>query len=191
MASSNYYLGQTPEEFLNRASRYFYGATRTADGFLQVTKVDLTQTADSVSLQNLNTGVFTSNTFPDFEEGVDFFDGVDATTKMPNYTGLNFEQYKWTQDDLYYYVDGDGVLSVRIDVPYGYAEGVVTQVLPELLLTNSTAGANSGQHILAGGYDLGTIRGNGNPLDNTTFTSLSFISDREATVYTLDMGTIA
>jgi hypothetical protein len=191
MASSNYYLGQTPEEFLNRASRYFYGESRTTDGFLKITKVDLTQTSDSVSLQNLNAGVFNSNSVPDFEEGVDFFDGVDATTKMPNYIGINFEQYKWTQDDLYYYVDGDGVLSVRVDVPYGYTEGATFQVLPEILLTNSTAGAITGQKILAGGYDLGTIIGNGNPLDNTTSANLSFISDKETTTYKLDMGTIA
>ena len=110
---------------------------------------------------------------------------------MPNYIGINFEQYKWTQDDLYYYVDGDGVLSVRVDVPYGYTEGATYQVLPELLLADSNAAANPGQNILAGGYDLGSIIGNGNPLDNTTLSTLSFISDRETTTYQLDMGTIA
>lgn len=188
--ANNYYLGQSPEEFFNQTQRYFYGITRTTDGFLKVTKVNLDSNVDSINLQNLSLVSTDSTRFDSFEESVDFFDGVDPVTKMPNYTGMNFEQYKWDSNDLYYYVDGNGMLCVRVDVPYNYVEGVTTQVLPETLLTASTAPANIGNHVLAGGYNLGTIIGTGNPLESSTVTDLSFISDHEGTYYAIDMGTI-
>jgi len=165
---------------------------------LKIEKINLDSDPDPVSLQNSSTfslGTLTENQveaelFDQFEEGVDFFEGVDNTTRMPNYVGLNYEQYKWSPDDLYYYIDGNGVLSVRVDVPYNYSFGVTTTVNPEILLTNSTAPANSGAQVLAGGYNLGTIVSTGNPLENVTSTNLSFVTDTEGTLYAINMGTI-
>ena len=173
--ANNYYLGQTPEEFLSQTSRYFYGITRTTEGFLKVTKVNLDSSTDSNNLENVGA---LSQTFDDFEEGVDFFEGVDATTHMPNYVGMNFEQYKWSSDDLYYFVDGNGVLTVRVDIPYNYAFGAKYFVLPETLLSGSAS------------YDLGTVLGTKNPMENTNVSDLSLISDPEGTIIALDMGTI-
>lgn len=187
--ANNFYLGQTPEQFLNQTARYFYGMTRTNDGFLKVTKVNLDSDTDPVSLEDLTT--LNSNGFYDnFEEGIDFFEGVDGTTRMPNYAGLNFEQYKWSPDDLYYYVDANGVLSVRVDVPYNYSFGVVTQVAPQTLLTGSTSSANAVAHILANSYNFGTITSTGNPMENVNASNLSTISDDEGAIYAIDMGTI-
>jgi len=196
--SNNFYLGQTPAEFQNQTARYFYGMARSADGFLKIEKINLDSDPDPVSLQNSTTfslGTMTENQveaeiFDQFEEGVDFFEGVDGTTRMPNYVGLNYEQYKWSPDDLYYYIDNNGVLCVRVDVPYNYAFGVNTFVNPETLLTNSTAPANTGAHVIAGGYNLGTIKSTGNPTENITSTNLSFITDSEGTLYSINMGTI-
>jgi len=188
--ANNFYLGQTPEEFFNQTARYFYGMNRTADGFLKVTKINLDSDPDPVSLEDLTT-LNTTGFYDNLEQGVDFFEGVDGTTHMPNYSGLNFEQYKWSPDDLYYYVDANGVLSVRVDVPYNYAFGVTTQVLAETLLTGSTAAANPVAHILANGYSFGTIIGTGNPLENINASNLSTVSDIEGTLYAIDMGTIA
>jgi hypothetical protein len=187
--ANNFYLGQTPEFFLNQTARYFYGMTRTTDGFLKVTKVNLDSDTDPINLENLTT--LNSNGFYDnFEEGIDFFEGVNGTTRMPNYAGLNFEQYKWSADDLYYYVDADGVLSVRVDIPYNYAFGVIAQVAPQTLLTGSTSQANLITHILANSYDFGTIIGTGNPMENVNASNLSTISDDEGALYAIDMGTI-
>jgi hypothetical protein len=196
--SNNFYLGQSPAEFENQTSRYFYGMARTTDGFLKIEKINLDSDVDQVSLQDLTTWSVNSLTetqlqtqlFDQFEEGVDFFEGVDGTTRMPNYKGLAYEQYKWSPDDLYYYIDNNGVLCVRVDNPYVYSFGVITTVLPETLLSNSTAAANAGAHVLAGSYNLGTIINTGNPLENITSTNLSFVSDTEGTVYSISMGTI-
>jgi len=194
--ANNYYLGQTPEEFFTQTPRYFYGLTRTDDGFLKVTKINLDSSTDSVNLENLTTFSLGSKTeaeleariFDQFEEGVDFFEGVDGTTRMPNYDGLNFEQYKWSPDDLYYYVDSDGQLCVRIDTPYNYAFGQTTYIPPEVLLSGSTASASGA--ILAGGYDLGSIRSTGNPTENIVVGDLGSVSDQEGTFFALTMGTI-
>ena len=187
--ANNFYLGQTPEQFLNQTARYFYGMTRTKDGFLKVTKINLDSDTDQVSLEDL-TSLSSNGYFDNFEEGVDFFEGVDGTTKMPNYSGLNYEQYKWSPDDLYYYVDANGVLSVRVDVPYNYSFGVITQVAPQTLLTGSTTPGNLLTHVLANSYNLGTIIGTGNPMENINASNLSTISDDEGTLYAIDMGTI-
>jgi hypothetical protein len=181
--ANNFYLGQSPEFFLNQTARYFYGMSRTSDGFIKVTKVNLDSDLEPVNLS-------INGTYDNFEEGIDFFEGVDATTKMPNYTGMNFEQYKWSADDLYYYVDANGVLSVRVDTPYNYSFGVITQVAAQTLLTGSTAQANLVAHIEANGYNFGTIIGTGNPMENVNASNLSTISDDEGALYAIDMGTL-
>jgi hypothetical protein len=181
--ANNFYLGQSPEFFLNQTARYFYGMSRTSDGFIKVTKVNLDSDLEPVNLS-------INGTYDNFEEGIDFFEGVDATTKMPNYTGMNFEQYKWSADDLYYYVDANGVLSVRVDTPYNYSFGVITQVAAQTLLTGSTVPANLVAHIEANGYNFGTIIGTGNPMENVNASNLSTISDDEGALYAIDMGTL-
>jgi hypothetical protein len=182
--ANNFYLGQSPEFFLNQTARYFYGMSRTSDGFLKVTKVNLDSDLEPVTLSDA------TGTYDNFEEGIDFFEGVDGTTRMPNYTGMNFEQYKWSPDDLYYYVDANGVLSVRVDTPYNYSFGVIKQVAAQTLLTGSTVSANLVAHIEANGYNLGTIIGTGNPMENINASNLSTVTDDEGALYAIDMGTI-
>lgn len=175
--ANNYYLGQTPEEFFNQTSRYFYGLARTDDGFIAVTKINLDIDSEPVSLENPAAITDYTQTFDQFEEGVDFFEGVDQVTRMPNYQGMKYEQYKWSPDDLYYYVDGDGNLVVRTDFPYNYSEGATFYTNPELVLVGS-------------GVDLGTITGNMNPMENRNIVDLSLVSDHEGTLIALDMGSI-
>ena len=185
--ANNFYLGQTPEEFLSSNPRYFYGMSKTDDGFLKVTKINLDTDPDPLNLEKLSTLSSSPAPFDNFEEGIDFFEGVDGTTHMPNYSGMNYEQYKWSPDDLYYYVDANGVLSVRVDVPYNYSFGVITQVPAQTLLTGSTSQANTGLHILANSYTLGTIISTGNPMENSTISDLSTVRDDEGTLYAIDM----
>lgn len=190
--ANNYYLGQTPVEFMNQTPRYFYGLTRTDDGFLKLTKINMDTSTESISLENLKTVGDVSDVYDGFEEGVDFFDGIDPTTRMPNYTGMNFEQYRWSADDAYYYVDGNGVLCVRVDVPYNYASGMVTYQDPEDLFNYDFDGVG----VIAQDVDLAFIKTDAVgkvyvPLENTTVVKLGLVSDTEATVNALDLGTIA
>lgn len=175
MAANSYYAGQTPEEYFNKTEKYFYGVKRDAEGFLVVTKVNLDTSTDSIDIVDLPSMGDLSQTFDMLEEGVDFFEGID-TDRTNNYEGLNFEQYKWSADDLYYYVDGEGRLCVRVNVAYNYAEGVTQKVAAETILIGSA-------------LDLGTIAGY-KPLENNTVVDLGLITDNEATIIPLTMGTI-
>lgn len=175
MAANNYYLGQTPEEFFNKNERYFYGIRRDENGFLALSKINMDSSTDSIEVNNLNTTGSIEQTYDGFEEGVDFFDGVDAA-RNKNFQGLKYEQYKWSADDLYYYVDGNGQLCVRINVPYNYSEGITQNILPENYFV--------GDLITFGGVS------NVNPLDNNDILDLGLIADSEGTIYALDMGSI-
>lgn len=175
MAANNYYLGQTPEEFFNKNERYFYGIRRDEDGFLALSKINMDSSTDAIEVQNLNEIGNIEQTYDGFEEGVDYFDGVDAARNQ-NFIGLKYEQYKWSADDLYYYVDGEGRLCVRINVPYNYSEGRTQYILPE-------------NFIVGNPINLGAVS-NVNPLDNNDIVDLGFISDNELTTYPLDMGSI-
>jgi hypothetical protein len=173
--ANNYYLGQTPEEFFNKNERYFYGIRRDEDGFLAVTKINMDTSTDAIEVQDLNSIGSIERTYDGFEDGVDFFDGVDAA-RNESFTGLKYEQYKWSADDLYYYVNGEGQLCVRINVPYNYSEGITQTILPE-------------NFFIGDPLDLGAVS-QINPLDNVDLINLGLVSDNEGTIYALNMGTI-
>ena len=173
--ANNYYLGQTPEEFFNKNERYFYGIRRDENGFLALSKMNMDTSTDAIEVQNLNLTGEIERTYDGFEDGVDFFDGVDAA-RNTNFQGLKYEQYKWSADDLYYYVDGQGQLCVRINIPYNYSEGITQYILPE-------------DYFISDTLDLGAIS-KINPLDNNNIIDLSLISDTEGTIIALDMGSI-
>ena len=175
MAANTYYLGQTPEEYFSKTEKYFYGVKRDADGFLVVTKVNLDTSTDSIDMADLPNMGDLNQSFDELEEGVDFFDGI-AQDRSSNYEGLNFEQYRWSADDLYYYVNSEGQLCVRVNVPYNYAEGVTSSVTPESILVGSLV-------------DLGSIAGY-KPLENITIVDLGSIADNELTILPLTMGTV-
>lgn len=175
MAANNYYLGQTPEEYFNKRERYFYGIRRDENGFLALSKINMDSSTDAIEVQSLGNVGSIEQTYDGFEEGVDFFDGIDAARNQ-NFVGLKYEQYKWAADDLYYYVDGQGQLCVRINVPYNYSEGVTQYILPENFFVGDP-------------LNLGAVS-NVNPLDNVNVLDLGLIADNEGTIYALDMGSI-
>lgn len=190
--ANNYYLGQTPAEFMNQTPRYFYGITRTTDGFLTLTKINMDTSTESISLENLNAVGEVADVYDGFEEGVDFFDGIDPKTRMPNYSGSNFEQYRWSADDSYYYVDSNGVLCVRIDVPYNYSAGVVEYTEASTLFNYD----HDGTGFVSQDVDLAFIHADANgktyvPLANTEVVKLSEILDAEETLVAIDLGPIA
>lgn len=91
--------------------RFFYGLRRTDDGELYLAKVDQMSVNDSVTINNVG---LASNNYNDWAEGQDFFDGRDVN-HATIYTNLKYEQYKWDDINLYYYINADGELVVRIN----------------------------------------------------------------------------
>ncbi len=108
------YIGQPISNAIkSHKDRYFYGLRRTDDGELYLAKVDQMTQGDSVTINN--PGLATEN-YDDWNEGQDFFDGRDVNHDKI-YTNLKYEQYKWDDINLYYYINAEGELVVRINHP--------------------------------------------------------------------------
>jgi putative NADPH-quinone reductase len=123
MANSNYYLGRDPVETLGDSPRYWYALRRTDDGELYLVRSD--QLTDKEAYE-INTVGTSSETFTDFEAGVDFFDGVDSDHNVV-YDNLKYTQYKWDDRSIYYYVDPiSGHLVMRINKSYTYPSGIAS-----------------------------------------------------------------
>jgi hypothetical protein len=115
-----YYIGQQPNELLGDNPRYFYGLRRTDDGEIYFVKVDQLNINDSIEINNVGDD---EENFNDFELGIDFFEGRDIDHE-PVFDNLKYEQYRWDPRSLYYYIDDDGQLVVRINQKYTYPTGV-------------------------------------------------------------------
>lgn len=117
--SQTYYVGAPDlSSMLGEGNiRYFYGLRRDAEGNIFLSKVDQVLGDDVVTVNIA--GPFDDN-FNDFEFGVDFFDGTldDKTRPYPN---LYFDQYKWDERNIYYYINENGELVARINKKYDYS----------------------------------------------------------------------
>jgi len=118
--ANNYYLGRDPEEVLGNSTRYFYAIRRNEDGELFFVRVDLLKDAD-VSLEVNNPGA-PGDTFEDFEEGIDFFEGIRADHEA-EYSNMKYPQYRWDDRSIFYYIDNEGRLVQRINRGYTYPVG--------------------------------------------------------------------
>jgi hypothetical protein len=97
--------------------RFFYGLSRTEDGLLTFTRVDQLTSDDDITVNNLGSA---ADNFEDFEYGVDFFDGRDADDHTRPYVNLNFDQYRWDNKNIYYYINAQGQLVARTNKLYSY-----------------------------------------------------------------------
>lgn len=122
MASSSYYLGISPQDVLGtvQGARYFYGLRRTNDGELYFSRIDQILGADSLEINN--PGLYEEN-YNDFQIGTDFFEGRNADHTI-EYDNLKYEQYRWDDRAIYYYIDSEGQLVARINAGYTYPDGV-------------------------------------------------------------------
>jgi len=136
----SYYIGTSPTDVIGSfIKRYFYGMRRNDDGELFLIVADqLAGNQDSVTINEL--GIAEDN-FLDFEEGIDYLDGLDENHNIL-YANLRYPQLKWDGRSLLYYVDQtDGQFVLRISEGYTYPTG------------NSSDGTSSTYGGLAGsGY---------------------------------------
>jgi len=114
-------LGQSIADMVNQTeARYFYGLRRTDDGDLYLAKVDQLKAGDSIAINK--EGDPTEN-YEDFDQGEDFFEGRNVNHERI-YANLNYEQFKWDNRNINYYVDDSGNLVARINEGYTYPTGV-------------------------------------------------------------------
>ena len=113
------YIGYTPEQiFAALPNRYFYGLRRTDEGELFVSKVDLSKKDSSI---NINNPGETNENYTNFQQGQDFYEGRDVNHNTV-YDNLAYEQYKWDDTNIYYYVNSEGELVASINQTVTYDE---------------------------------------------------------------------
>ena len=115
----SYYLGNTPADSAgDQSTRFFYALRRTDDGLVYFAKVDNLQDEDtSLTINNPGAG---DGDFTDFEYGVDFFDGRIEEDHSRPYENLQWDQYRWDNRSLFYYINENGEFVVRINQAYNY-----------------------------------------------------------------------
>lgn len=113
---SNYIFGNDPGFLLNNNPRYFYALRRTDDGDLYVTRVDQLKDGD---IEINNPGDISEN-YEKFKVGVDFLNGVGLNHEKI-YKNLKYDQYRWDDNFLSYYLNSDGELVVRVGKKYDYS----------------------------------------------------------------------
>lgn len=118
--SSPYYLGTTPAESLGDSPRFWYGLRRNEDGELFLVRSD--QLSDLEAYQ-LNIPGPPEQDFEDFEVGIDYFEGIDVEHELIN-DNMYYPQYKWDNRSLFYYVDSEGMFTIRINRSYSYPSGI-------------------------------------------------------------------
>lgn len=120
----SYYIGTNPSDVLGGfIKRYFYGLRRNDDGELFLVVSDQAGSGDDNKVTINDIGPSEEN-FPDFEEGIDFLDGVDEDHNVV-YNNLRYQQIKWEGRSLLYYIEPEtGQFVQRISEAYVYPDGI-------------------------------------------------------------------
>jgi hypothetical protein len=117
-----YYVGGDidQKELLGTNTRYFYALRRTDEGELYFTRINqLTETATVA----INFSGAMEENYNEFAQGLDFFEGRDVHHELV-FENLQYEQYRWDDCNLYYFIDDTGNLVVRMYSAYQYPTGI-------------------------------------------------------------------
>jgi len=118
------YTGMSPENMMSAVpNRFFYGFRRTDAGELFLAKSDQMSGTDDVTI---NKAGETDDNFTDFEQGQDFYEGRDVYHNLV-YKNLNYEQFRWDDRNIYYYVNAEGELVARLNKAYTYPTGTSSE----------------------------------------------------------------
>lgn len=99
------------------ANRFFYAIRRNEDGEIFLAKVDQAKKGDSVTIF---TGEVSADTLQNFEDGQAFFEGRDVYHELVYPDTLKYEQYKWDDKNVFYYVDDDGYFTLVVNENHVY-----------------------------------------------------------------------
>jgi hypothetical protein len=97
-------------------NRYFYGLRRTDAGELYMVKADLLKLEDGVQLNRPGN---VDENYNNWSRGEDFFEGRDQQHRKV-YPNLVYEQYKWDGRNLFYYVNSEGELVLKVNEAHTY-----------------------------------------------------------------------
>ena len=97
--------------------RFFYALRRTDDGTLYFAKIDQLKDAGTVVVNDPGSYL---DDFQEFDYGVDYFDGRSAVDHSRPYPNLHWDQYRWDNKNMYYYLDAQGNFVVRVNQAYTY-----------------------------------------------------------------------
>jgi len=118
----SHYIGNNPESIVQGfIKQYFYGMRRNEDGELFLLRQDQLSGQGTATINDIGIG---DNNYPDFEEGIDYLEGIDANHNIV-YDNLRYQQMKWDGRLLTYYIDPtDGQFIVRISEDYVYPDNI-------------------------------------------------------------------
>lgn len=119
------YVGYDANSYLQDSVnfRYLYGLRRTEEGELFLGRSDQLSDSDDISINNPGEAI---DNFTDFEEGQDFYEGRDVYHNLV-YKNLNYEQFRWDNRSIYYYVNAEGELVARLNKVYTYPTGTSSE----------------------------------------------------------------
>lgn len=117
---SNYYLGSSPENVLGDTPRYFYALRKNENGSLYFLKNDNLKAGASIEINEVGN---LEDNFNDFEVGVDFYEGINAN-HIPEFENLIYQQYRWDNRPIYYFINAEGVLVAKVNEGHTYTPGV-------------------------------------------------------------------
>jgi hypothetical protein len=115
-----YYIGgevNSAEILGTGNSKFLYALRRTTEGELYFAKINQIKDTDSITV---NVPGKTDDNFSGFDYGVDFFDGRTDEHARPH-PNLYWDQYRWDNQNCYYYINAQGELVVRINQKYTYS----------------------------------------------------------------------
>ena len=114
------YIGQAPGA---SSKKFFYGLARSNDGELTFSKLDFEGGFDEEIILNDLVARDSQEEQYEFQGfATDYFEGRNSNHELVN-KSLKYEQYKFREEDLYYFIDEtDGTLVVRINDQFIYPE---------------------------------------------------------------------
>ena len=117
---SNYFFQSDQTLILGDIPKFFYGLRRTAEGQLYLSRVNQLNNDDAIEI---NVAGDEEDNFTEFEAGSDFFEGRNINHDIV-YNNLKYEQYRWDNRSVLYYVNDNGELIMRINQKYTYPTGI-------------------------------------------------------------------
>lgn len=97
--------------------RYFYALRRTDDGLLYFARIDQLKDTGTITINNPGPS---AADFNEFEYGVDFFDGRAEEDHSRPFDNLRWDQYRWDNKNVNYYINEQGEFVVRVNQAYSY-----------------------------------------------------------------------
>lgn len=99
------YIGPSPD-YSSTSNRYLYALRRDDEGTLYIARLDSKDSTDSIDLVN---GILPESLsgLVDLDSG-EYFEGRSSTTKELVSETLNYEQWRWENKFISYYINADG-----------------------------------------------------------------------------------